>query len=105
MFVITIQSAFCIPISLPCPIGVSPEMCVSSLGGIFSAGFYISALFFALDVVMPRRIDIPAADLTAMQKLLPSLFNRKSRSLLWAQIAFGIGTLFMLFLIFLLLMR
>lgn len=73
--------------------------------GMFSTGLYIAALFFALDVVMPRRIDIPSADLTAMRELLLGLFDRKNRALLWAQIAFGIGTLFLLFLIFLLLMR
>jgi hypothetical protein len=73
--------------------------------GILSSGLYIMALFFALDVVMPRRIDIPTSDLAAMQELLINLFNRKNRGLLYAQIAFGIGTLFLLFVIILLLMR
>ena len=73
--------------------------------GILSAGLYIMALFFALDVVMPRRIDIPSADLAAMQQLLISLFNRKNRALLFAQITFGAGTLFLLFVILLLLLR
>jgi hypothetical protein len=75
------------------------------VSGVLSAGSYITALFLALDVVMPRRIDIPTADLVAMRQLLLKLFDRKNRSLLWAQIAFGCGTLFLLFLIFLLLMR
>ncbi len=63
------------------------------------------ALFFALDVVVPRRFDIPAADITAMQKLLLSLFDRKSRSLQWAQLAFGAGTLCLLAVILLLIFR
>jgi hypothetical protein len=73
--------------------------------GVLSAGFYISALFFALDVVMPRRIDIPAADLDAMRRLLLNLFDRKNRSLLWAQVVFGAGTLFLLAVILFLLLR
>lgn len=73
--------------------------------GAFSAGFYIAALFFALDVVMPRRIDIPTADLVAMKQLLLTLFDRKNRSLLWAQIAFGIGTVCLFLVILILLFR
>jgi hypothetical protein len=75
------------------------------LTGALSAVLFIVALFFALDVVMPRSFDVPSADLAAMQKLLLDLFNQKSRSLLWAQIAFGIGTLCLLAVIILLLFR
>lgn len=70
-----------------------------------AAGLYVVALFFALAVVMPRRIDIPTADLSAMRELLRSLFNHKSRWLFWAQGAFGAGTLLLLALILLLLFR
>lgn len=73
--------------------------------GAFSAGMYIAALFFALDVVMPRRLDVPSADLGAMKELLLNLFDRKNRSLLWAQIAFGIGTVCLFLLILILLFR
>jgi hypothetical protein len=75
------------------------------LFGALSAGLFIMALFFALDVVIPRRFDIPAADITAMQKLLLGLFERKSRSLQWAQLAFGVGTLCLLVVILLLIFR
>ncbi|MBI4759868.1 MAG: hypothetical protein ACOYYF_06465 [Chloroflexota bacterium] len=75
------------------------------LAGALSAGMYIAALFFALDVVMPRRLDIPSADLDAMKQLLITLFDRKNRSLLWAQIAFGIGTVWLFILILILLFR
>jgi hypothetical protein len=73
--------------------------------GVLSSGLYVIALFFALDVVMPRRFDIPAADLITMQKLLLNLFDHKNRSLLWAQITFGIGTLLLLAIIIILLFR
>jgi hypothetical protein len=73
--------------------------------GAASTGLYLAALFFALDVVMPRRLDIPSADLTRMQRLLRNLFDHKNRSLLWAQAAFGVGTLCLLLLILFLLFR
>ncbi len=77
---------------------------VRALGGL-SAGLYVLALFLALDVVMPRRLEVPLADLTRMRRLLRGLFDRKSRSLLWAQVAFALGTLALLALILLLLGR
>jgi hypothetical protein len=77
---------------------------IKILGGL-SAVVYIVALFFALDVVMPRSFNVPSADLAAMQKLLLDLFSQKSRSLLWSQIAFGAGTLGLLAVILLLLFR
>ncbi len=77
---------------------------VRVLGGL-SAGLYVLALFLALDVVMPRRLEVPIADLTRMRRLLRGLFDRKSRSLLWAQVAFALGTLALLALILLLLGR
>ncbi|MGB9872892.1 MAG: hypothetical protein ACPLYD_14700, partial [Anaerolineae bacterium] len=77
---------------------------VRVLGGL-SAGLYVLALFLALDVVMPRRLEVPLADLTRMRQLLRGLFDRKSRSLLWAQVAFALGTLTLLTLILLLLRR
>jgi len=70
-----------------------------------AAGLYIVALFFALDVVMPRRVDIPGADLTQMRRLLRGLFDRKNRSLLGAQAAFGLGTFCLLGIILFLLFR
>ncbi len=75
---------------------------VRILGGL-AAGFYVLALFLALDVVMPRRLEVPAANLTAMRRLLRALFERKRRSLRWAQVAFALGTLALLALIILLL--
>lgn len=75
---------------------------VRILGGL-SAGFYALTLFLALNVVMPRRLDVPTANLTAMRRLLRALFDRKSRSLQWAQVAFALGTLALLALILLLL--
>ncbi|MFN3763627.1 MAG: hypothetical protein ACK4WK_10580 [Anaerolineae bacterium] len=75
---------------------------VRALGGL-AAGFYVLALFLALDVVMPRRLEVPTANLTAMRQLLRALFHRKSRSLRWAQVAFALGTLALLALIILLL--
>lgn len=75
---------------------------VRALGGL-AAGFYVLALFLALDVVMPRRLEVPLASLTQMRQLLRALFDRKSRSLRWAQIAFALGTLALLALILLLL--
>ena len=64
--------------------------------GAFSAGAFLAGLFFALDVIMPREIAIPTADLTRMRALLEKLYKRKSRSLQWAQYAFGCGALYLL---------
>ena len=73
--------------------------------GAFSAGALLAGLFFALDVVMPRMIQIPQSDLTEMRATLEKLYRRKSRSLEWAQIAFGCGTLFFVGMILVLLFR
>jgi len=75
---------------------------VRILGGL-AAGLYVLALFLALDVVMPRRMEVPLANLTRMQRLLHGLFDRKSRSLQWAQVAFALGTLCLLAVILILL--
>ncbi len=75
---------------------------VRILGGL-AAGFYVLTLFLALDVVMPRRMEVPLANLTRMQRLLHRLFDRKSRSLQWAQVAFALGTLCLLAVILILL--
>lgn len=75
---------------------------VRVLGGL-AAGLYVLALFLALDVVMPRRLEVPLAHLTGMRQLLHALFDRKSRSLQWAQVAFALGTLALLALILVLL--
>lgn len=83
------------PPYLACPV-------VRVLGGL-AAGFYVLTLFLALNVVMPRRLEVPLSNLTAMRQLLRALFDRKSRSLFWAQIAFALGTLALLALILLLL--
>ncbi|MCS7178595.1 MAG: hypothetical protein RML46_12855 [Anaerolineae bacterium] len=77
---------------------------VRVLGGL-AAGFYVLTLFLALNVVMPRRLDVPLSSLTGMRRLLQALFDRKSRSLFWAQAAFALGTLALLALILLLLAR
>ena len=52
---------------------------------------------------MPRRMEVPLANLTQMQRLLHQLFDRKSRSLQWAQVAFALGTLCLLAVILILL--
>lgn len=67
--------------------------------GALTTIFYMAALLLALDVVMPRRVDLPTTDLTAMRALLRRLLDRKSRSLLAAQIAFAMATLGLLGLI------
>ncbi|GAB4414790.1 MAG: hypothetical protein Kow00123_28010 [Anaerolineales bacterium] len=53
---------------------------------------YVVALFCALAVVVPRRFEIPASDLSAMKAILRTLFRRKGRALRWAQVAFALGT-------------
>ncbi len=73
--------------------------------GAAAVVFYVLTLFLALDVVMPRRFERPAADLTAMRAVLQRLFARKSRSLRGAQLAFALATLFLLALILALLFR
>jgi len=75
---------------------------VRILGGL-AAGLYVLALFLALDVVMPRRMEVSLANLTRMRRLLYGLFDRKSRSLQWAQVAFALGTLCLLAVIIILL--
>lgn len=67
------------------------------------AALYVLTLFLALHVVMPQRIDLPTADLTAMRAILHRLLDRKSRSLLAAQVAFALATLGLLGLILMLL--
>ncbi|MGQ9468085.1 MAG: hypothetical protein ACUVXE_10885 [Anaerolineae bacterium] len=67
--------------------------------GALTTVLYVAALFLALDVVTPRRVDLPTADLTAMRALLHRLLDRKSRSLLAAQVAFALATLCLLGLI------
>jgi hypothetical protein len=64
--------------------------------GVFSLWGLIVALFCALDVVMPRLMNVPESNLTEMRNVLRALFQRKSRSLTGAQWAFGAGTLFLL---------
>lgn len=73
--------------------------------GVFSLWGLIAALFLSLDVVMPRLVNVPEANLTEMRGILRALFRRKSRSLAWAQWAFGAGTLFLLGIIITLLFR
>ncbi len=73
--------------------------------GTAAAAFYVLTLFLALDVVTPRRLERPAADLTAMRALLHRLFTRKSRSLRGAQVAFALATLCLLALTLVLLFR
>jgi len=83
------------PSYLDCP-------AVRILSGL-AAGLYVLALFLALDVVMPRRLEVSLASLTRMRRLLHGLFDRKSRSLQWAQVAFALGTLCLLAVILILL--
>lgn len=71
--------------------------------GALTTALYVAALLLALDVVMPRRVDLPTADLTAMGALLRHLLDRKSRSLLAAQVTFALATLGLLGLILILL--
>lgn len=66
---------------------------------------YIVALFCALAVVVPRRFEIPASDLSAMRAVLSMLFRRKSRALFWAQVTFALGTLLLIAVILQLLFR
>lgn len=64
--------------------------------GTLSLAWLVAALFLALNVVMPRRLKAPEADLTQMRDLLKGLFERKSRFLSLAQTAFALGTLCLL---------
>jgi len=77
-----------------------PAVCIL---GSLAAGFYVLTLFLALDVVIPRRLEVSLANLTRMRRLLHGLFDRKSRSLQWAQVAFALGTLCLLAVILILL--
>lgn len=61
--------------------------------GTLSALGYIVTLFTALAVVLPRHLDIPQYDLTAMRELLSDLYKHKSRYLSIAQFSFALGTL------------
>lgn len=73
--------------------------------GLLAAVGYIFTLFAALTVVMPRKLEIPQYDLTAMRELLESLFNLKGAFLRTAQLSFAFATLALLVLILLLLYR
>lgn len=73
--------------------------------GTLTLGALLVALLFALDVVMPRRFDLRRDDLTEMHAILHSLFQTKSRSLTFAQWAFGAGLVFWLLLTLVLLFR
>jgi hypothetical protein len=75
------------------------------LFGLLALLGYFAALFFALDVVMPRRFNIPGADLTAMRATLEELFERKSHALILAQLAFGAATFCLLAVTLLLLIK
>ncbi len=66
---------------------------------------YMLALWFALEVVMPRRLDVPASNLTAMRSLLAELFERKSASLFRAQTGFTVATLALMTVTLLLLIK
>lgn len=66
---------------------------------------YMLALWFALEVVMPRRLDVPARNLTAMRSLLAELFERKSASLFRAQTSFTVATLALMTVTLLLLIK
>lgn len=66
---------------------------------------YFAALWFALEVVMPRALEVPANNLSAMRKLLLELFERKSGSLRWAQTCFAAATLALLTVTLLLLIK
>ena len=73
--------------------------------GLLAAVGYIFTLFAALNVVMPRKLEIPQYDLTAMRELLESLFDHKSTFLRTAQLNFAFATLALLVLILMLLYR
>lgn len=73
--------------------------------GTFSAMGYIAALFTALAVVLPRELNVPRYDLTAMRELLGDLYKHKSRFLSLSQACFAFGTLALLALILSLLYR
>ena len=61
-----------------------------SLGGFFSA------LFYALDAVLPRRYTFAHADLTEKRRTLETMLSLKQTAVRRASWAFGIATLLML---------
>lgn len=73
--------------------------------GAISLVAYMLALWFALEVVMPRRLEVPAQNLTAMRSLLAELFERKSSSLFRAQTSFTVATLALMTVTMLLLIK
>ncbi len=73
--------------------------------GTLSALGYLVTLFTALAVVLPRELNIPQYDLTAMRELLADLYKHKSRYLNMAQFSFAFGTLALFALILALLYR
>jgi hypothetical protein len=86
----------------------SPTYLIDSrikLLGTLAAVSYFVSLFGALAVVLPRALDVPKHDLTAMKELIKKLLKIKGGYLFISQTFFAFATLMLLILIVALLYR
>ena len=71
--------------------------------GMSALGFFLAALFFALDVVLPR--EFTPQDLAAMHEMIVDLLRHKRIALKRAMFTFGIAALLLMLLVLDILLR
>lgn len=64
--------------------------------GVLSSCAFLAALFAALWVICPQKIDIPLSNLTRMRQIRKEIYDRKSRNLKISLIIFAFGVICLL---------